>query len=413
LDFSPATTSFQVLPSIGYTNTTGVATFNVRVVSEIPSNTTFNVTAYAGYGTLSAKANGTLVVRKGGGEISVSLELSRQEVEGVTGAEVLATVCVNEDTAPLADVDVSLLLSPETGLSAEAGKKTDANGTARIKITLTGDFSADTVVHVKAIAVVNGMSHESTEAVLTVRQVSYLITLTLEPAEVAGNEGNSVNATVRVLRGTAPVSGANVSLAVAPNASIEISPGMGQTDENGTAGFRIRLTANFTEDTEVLVKSHAVIRGIEYNGSSAVLKIRGVSSGYDGGYEITLTLEPAEIVGKKGREVKAVITVRRNGTGVPALNVTVAFERAGLSATEGVTDQNGTAVVKITVVEEFREAAVIKVIPVVNGKSYPENGTALKIEPVPVQTPGFEVWMQVIAIALLALMLARKKLISG
>ncbi|MEM3493917.1 MAG: ABC transporter substrate-binding protein, partial [Thermoplasmata archaeon] len=37
LDFSPATTSFQVLPSIGYTNTTGVATFNVRVVSEIPS----------------------------------------------------------------------------------------------------------------------------------------------------------------------------------------------------------------------------------------------------------------------------------------------------------------------------------------------------------------------------------------
>ncbi|MEM3444673.1 MAG: ABC transporter substrate-binding protein [Thermoplasmata archaeon] len=406
LDITPATGLLEVLPQEGaVTDSNGIATLTIKVVSDFASDATFTITGHATYATLTATATGTLEVKGvGGGEnITATLELSAQEVDGVTGAEVSATVTVMNGTAPMPDVDVSLQLTPSTGLSAETGKKTGADGKAVIKITVTQDFSQNTSVSVVGVATISGKTYYSSPKTLLVRYVpyAYRISVTLEPSQVDGYKDTTVNATVKVLNGTTPMEGINVTLSANPATNIEISPSSAVTDANGTAKFTVKLTADFQQTTSITFTPKATIEGTEYTGITATLTVNAIQQPT---YTVTMTLEPQEIEGKKDNTVKAKITVKQGDAGVANVSVTVKLEPSeGLSATTVQTDANGNAEVTITITQDFSQDKTVKVTPKVGGVDYTASAKDLKVKAKAAEpTPGFEVLGAIAAIAAVA-----------
>ncbi|MEM4309069.1 MAG: ABC transporter substrate-binding protein [Thermoplasmata archaeon] len=397
LDITPATTSLEVSPTSATTNSNGVATFTVSVVSAITSDTTYTITAHATYSTLTATGTGTLGVQAGE-NINVDLQLSKTEVAGIAGAEVTATVTVLNGTAPMSNVGVSLVLNPSTGLSAETGKTTGADGKATIKITVTQTVSADVTVSVKAVATIGSKTYESAADTLTVKYVPYAITVTLEANQIDGKKDAAVNATVKVLNGTTAMSGISVTLTATPSTNIQISPATATTDSNGEAKFTITLGADFQTDTPVTLEPKATIDAVEYTGAAATLTIKGVAAAY----EVTMSLNPTEIEGKKDNTVKATIYVKTGGAGVSGVQVTVTFDKPGLSANTATTDQDGKAEVTITLTEDFTSETTVKITPKVAGVDYPNSAVNLKVTPKATTTPGFEIVGVIAAIALVA-----------
>ena len=392
LDILPATGALAVSPANATTDASGVAQFRISVNATITNATTFTITARVSYGTLFTTGTACLQVNS---IPSVELELSKTEVAGITGARIVATVTVQNGTTPIADVNVSLALNQSTGLHVETGKKTGSDGKATINITVTQNFSADAVVSVKTVATIGGRTYQSSVQTLTVRHVPYAITVALDRTSVDGYKDTVVNATVSVLNGTTPMYGANVSLHATPDTGIEIAPGNATTDANGTAVFTIKLTTDFTANTTLSIVAETTIDGVEYTSVATTLSIMGIPLAYN----VTMTLESTQIDGVKGNTVKATIIVRSGDTPVPNLSVTVTFDRSGLRATNATTDANGTAVVTITVIENFTTDTVIKVTPVVAGKAYPGSAVNLAVRE-KATTPGFEVIAVVCAIAL-------------
>jgi len=392
LDILPATGALAVSPANATTDASGVVQFRISVNATITNATTFTITARVSYGTLFTTGTACLQVNS---IPSVELELSKTEVAGITGARIVATVTVQNGTTPIADVNVSLALNQSTGLHVETGKKTGSDGKATINITVTQNFSADAVVSVEAVATIGGRTYQSSVQTLAIKHVPYAITVTLDRTSVDGYKDTVVNAIVSVLNGTTPMYGANVSLHATPDTGIEIAPGNVTTDANGTAGFSIKLTAHFTANATVSIVAETTIDGVEYTGVATTLSIMGIQLSYN----VTMTLESTQIDGVKGNTVKATIIVRSGDTPVPNLSVTVTFDRSGLRATNATTDANGTAVVTITVIENFTADTVIKVTPVVAGKPYPDSAVNLAVRE-KATTPGFEVIAVVSAIAL-------------
>jgi ABC-type transport system substrate-binding protein len=398
LDISPATTALEVSPSSATTGADGIAQFTVSVKSAITTDTTYTITAHATYSTLSATGNANLQVNAGE-NINVEMQLSKTEVAGITGAEVTATVTVMNGTTPMANVDVSLVLNPSTGLSAETGKKTGTDGKATIKITVTQDFSADATVSVKAVATIGSKTYESAGETLTVRYVPYAITVTLDRTSVDGNKDTIVNATVTVKNGTTPMSGVNVTLSATPSTNIEITPATATTDANGTAVFSVKLTDNFQADTSVSIEPKATIDGVDYTGAATTLSIKGIAAAYT----VTLTLEKTQIDGAKDTVVKATIIVKSGATPVPNLTVTVTFDNSGLSATTATTDADGKAEVTITLTQDFTTDTTVKVTPKVAGQEYANSAVNLTVKAkATTTTPGFELLGVIAAIALVA-----------
>ncbi|MCX8173932.1 MAG: ABC transporter substrate-binding protein [Thermoplasmata archaeon] len=406
LDITPATTALEVAPTTATTNTNGIATFTVTVKSAITSDTTYTITGHATYSTLTATGTGSLDV-KAGENINVDLQLSKTQVAGITGAELTATVTVLNGTAPMSNVDVSLVLNPSTGLSAETGKKTGTDGKAVIKITVTQTFSADATVSVKAVATVGTKTYESAASTLTVKYVPYAITVTLEATQIDGKKDAVVNATVKVLNGTTPMQGINATLTATPSANLQISPATAQTDANGEAKFTITLTADFQTDTPVTLEPKATIDAVEYTGATTTLTIKGIAAAYT----VTMTLDKTEIEGKKDNTVKATIYVKTGNVGVANVSVTVTFDQAGLSANTATTDQNGKAEVTITITEDFTAEKTVKVTPKVAGQEFASSAVNLKVTPKTTTTPGFELIGVIAAIAAVAgiLVYARRK----
>ncbi|MGC8912762.1 MAG: ABC transporter substrate-binding protein [Thermoplasmata archaeon] len=408
LDITPATTALSISPSTATTDSNGTATFTVSVTSAITSDTTYTITAHASYATLTATGTATLQVTAGE-NILVDLTLSNTEVAGITGAELTATVEVKNGSAPYPNVDVALTLNPSTGLSAETGKKTGADGKAVIKITVNQNFTADTTVNVKAVATIGSKTYESAAQTFTVRYVPYQITVVLAPSTVDGYKNTVVNATVTVMNGTTPMDNVTVTLTASPNTNIQVSPATAQTGADGKAAFTITLTEDFTTDTSIAVTPKATINGTEYTGAGTTLTVKGISAAYT----VTMTLEKTEIEGKKDNTLKATITVKQGDVGVANLSVTVVFDQPGLSATTATTDADGKAVVTITITQDFTTETTVKVTPKVAGTDYAGSAQNLKVTPKPAQspTPGFEIVGAIAAIALVAgiLVYARRK----
>jgi len=394
LGISPATNAVEIWPDSVYTDARGVAEFMVTIVSTVTTGTKFTITAYASYGSLSATGTAVLEVTPAD-NIHVDMQLSTCEVLGITGASIVATITVLNGTTPIADVNVSLALNQSTGLHVETGKKTGSDGKATINITVTQNFSADAVVSVKTVATIGGRTYQSSVQTLAIKHVPYAITVALDRTSVDGYKDTVVNATVSVMNDTTPMYGANVSLHATPDTGIEIAPGNATTDANGTAVFTIKLTTDFTANTTLSIVAETTIDGVEYTSVATTLSIMGIPLAYN----VTMTLESTQIDGVKGNTVKATIIVRSGDTPVPNLSVTVTFDRSGLRATNATTDANGTAVVAITVIENFTTDTVIKVTPVVAGKAYPGSAVNLTVRE-KATTPGFEVIAVVSAIAL-------------
>jgi hypothetical protein len=392
LDVLPATGAVVVSPANATTDASGVAQFRISVNATITNATTFTITARVSYGTLFTTGTACLQVNS---IPSVELELSKTEVAGITGARIAATVTVQNGTTPIADVNVSLVLNQSTGLHVETGKKTGSDGKATINITVTQNISADAVVSVKAVAAIGGRTYQSIVQTLAIRHVAYAITVTLDRTSVDGYKDTVVNATVSVLNGTTPMSGVSVALRATPGTGIEIAPGNATTDANGTAVFTIKLIADFTANATLSIEPEATIDGMEYTGVATTLNIMRIPLAYN----VTMRLESTQIDGVRGNTVKATITVKLGDTPVPNLSVTVTFDRSGLSAINATTDANGTAVVTITVMENFTADTVVKVTPLVAGKAYPGSAVNLTVRE-KATTPGFEVIAVVSAIAL-------------
>jgi len=123
-----------------------------------------------------------------------------------------------------------------------------------------------------------------------------------------------------------------------------------------------------------------------------------------------LILEKTEIEGSKDNAVKATIIVKSGGAGVPRLTVTVTFDNSGLNATQATTDQNGTAIVTITLTQDFEQSTIVKVTPIVGGREYPNAAQNLRVKG-RAETPGFEflVLLGAIGIASLFASTRRKK----
>jgi len=225
------------------------------------------------------------------------------------------------------------------------------------------------------------------------------INVTLEKAEIEGKKDTAVNATVTVKKGTTPMPGINVTLTASPCENIQITPANATTDANGSANFTIMLIANFTNDSVISFLAKATIEGVEYTAGDAKLVINGVTPVY----EVAITLEKTEIEGRKGNTVNATISVKAGGLGVPNLTVSVSFDKSGLSANTVTTDENGTAIVTLTITEDFTAETNVKVIPRVGERAYQEQAVNLTVKPKAAPTtPDFEFLAVIAAIALVA-----------
>jgi len=259
------------------TNTSGSATIGILITADFHEDVNVSVFIKAVFWGMENACEVHVRVIKASLP-GVKIEISSNEIEGVAGNSVSATVHVEKDNMPVASADAVLVLGSKTNLAVTPeNAKTDANGNATFEIELLANFTKMVNISVSARVTVNSTTYTSNTVYLTIypagASVDYVVTLSSSVFEISGKQGSALLLTGNVKKNDVGISGLNYTILVSGTSDLLIEPQTCTTDANGNAYFTLTITRNIETQIEIKLTGKVTVGGKDYLSTPVTIKI--------------------------------------------------------------------------------------------------------------------------------------------
>ncbi|MGC8913589.1 MAG: ABC transporter substrate-binding protein [Thermoplasmata archaeon] len=268
----------QILGMPELTDTEGTVILGLRITRDYLYDAGLNVVIRALFWGRDASCELNITISRVSVPV-VSINLSRNEIEGVTGERVTAGVHVEKDGNPVQNADVALVLSSKTNLTVNPQTATtDSSGNAKFEITVTANFTKETNLSVNAKVIINTSTYTGTAVNLRIYPagtvIEYEITLILSNTEITGKQGESLLITGTVKKSGAGVEGVNFTVLLVGSSDVYIAPQVYTTDSNGNAYFTLTITRNIESEVVIKLTGKAAIGGKDYLSEPVSVKVK-------------------------------------------------------------------------------------------------------------------------------------------